>query len=229
MSDSALDLGKLLIDELGLATSCDTLARWLVHHVAGMIKAAESAAPDDKAAAEAEARSGILELLTHIQVLPEPARKLTSEQQIAEALARLSPEVVETDGYFAAFNPNLDGSETNDELLAYLRAASVHDQLSRRFIRLCLRAAAQLALDREVDWISAVDKISDWDHSSIRIIRMVAYGTEEKTEEEKALEAAEMREERRAATLKDIAHVRMVCDAIEEQIRIESGDGNGQR
>jgi hypothetical protein len=67
-ADQLADLGERILAELGAARTNSTLARWLAHHVAALIQAADEAratsAPDADARA-AEARAAILQLWQH--------------------------------------------------------------------------------------------------------------------------------------------------------------------
>jgi hypothetical protein len=88
-----LGLGRHLVHELGLEPSVDTLSRWLVHHVAALIREAE-AAPDtvQRRAAEDRAVETILKLWDHRRELPGNAYPLNQYQDAIAALARLRPE-----------------------------------------------------------------------------------------------------------------------------------------
>lgn len=218
MSDSVTSLGKKIVEELNLSESCDTLARWLSHHVAELINSVETAVPAEQADKRTECREAILDLLSHIQVLPKPAQRLMSEIAITEALNRLSPKHVEVDGYFAQTAHAMAIPDVTEDIQNCLKAASLYDQLSRRFIRLCLSEAARLSLDQEADWIKTVDEISRWDHRIISRIQLVAYGEDLETQENKQDREIAEQTETRDKVLSDITAVRRMCDTLEASI-----------
>jgi hypothetical protein len=88
-----LGLGRHLVHELGLEPDGDTLSRWLVHHVAELIREAE--APCDavqRRAAEDRAVKTILKLWDHRRELPGRAYPLNEYQDAITALGRLRPK-----------------------------------------------------------------------------------------------------------------------------------------
>jgi len=218
MSDSVTSLGKKIVEELNLSESCDTLARWLSHHVAGLINDVETALHAGQADNRTECREAILDLLSHIQVLPKPAQRLMSEIAITEALTRLSPEHVELDGYFAQSVHAMAIPSVSEDIQNCLKTASLYDQLSRRFIRLCLSEAAKLSLDQDADWVKAVDEISHWDHRIISRIRLIAYGEDLESQETKQARETTEIIEKRDKILNDISAVRRMCDALEASV-----------
>lgn len=48
LSDSVLDLGRKLVQELDLDPGVDTLGRWMAHYVAELIHYADNATPDGR-------------------------------------------------------------------------------------------------------------------------------------------------------------------------------------
>jgi hypothetical protein len=81
------------VHELGLEPAVDTLSRWLVHHVAALIREAE-AAPDavQRRTAEDRAVETILKLWDHRRELPGNAYPLNEYKDAIAALALLRPE-----------------------------------------------------------------------------------------------------------------------------------------
>lgn len=57
--------GKRLVDEYGLDSEVDTLGRWLVHHIAALIRDADDVASSDSAARRAAAANAILKFWEH--------------------------------------------------------------------------------------------------------------------------------------------------------------------
>ena len=65
MREEILNLGKLLVGELGLEYSVDTLSRWMAHYIAEQMRIIESTENDDKKLAEEKCFETILKLWKH--------------------------------------------------------------------------------------------------------------------------------------------------------------------
>ena len=88
-----LGLGRHLVHELGLESDGDPLSRWLVHHVAELIREAEAFSDaEQRRAAEDRAVETILKLWDHRRELPGRAYPLNEYQDAITALGRLRPE-----------------------------------------------------------------------------------------------------------------------------------------
>lgn len=93
--DQLADLGERILAELDAARTNSTLARWLAHHVAALIQAADEAratsAPDSDARA-AEARTAILQLWQHRSSWPAgwPPPRAAKMARILEQLPKSS-------------------------------------------------------------------------------------------------------------------------------------------
>lgn len=61
-SKDALELGREIVDQLGMARSNDTLGRWMAHHIAELIKEAEVAPAKEKHVTQARVADAILRL-----------------------------------------------------------------------------------------------------------------------------------------------------------------------
>ena len=215
MPDPVIALGKELIHELGLSQSCDTLSRWLTHHVASLITAVESAPPDRLAAASAECRAAILDLLTHLHALPADVQRLGSEAAIRQALARLAPEHVEVNGYFATMSREVGTPEPSPEVAVWLKAAGDFDVVSRRFIRLCLRNAARQTLVQDADWVAKVERLTDYDYAPLPRIRIVAYPPLEPEAEDDTDPERAARQEERERLETDLSNLRALRGNLE--------------
>ncbi|WP_158702909.1 hypothetical protein [Melaminivora suipulveris] len=87
-----LALGSAIVDELRLDTRGELLQRWMAHHLAETIKAAELAVGAKKAKLERDAVSLILKLWSHRSALPEPVDPLSGCREALNILRRLQPE-----------------------------------------------------------------------------------------------------------------------------------------
>ena len=78
MRKRIINLGKALIEELGLDPGVDTLARWMAHYIAEQMTIAENATGDDKIEAEQHCFETILKLWQHRSSLPNGRRPFES-------------------------------------------------------------------------------------------------------------------------------------------------------
>ncbi len=121
----------MLVRELGLEESSDTLSRWMAHHISGLIVAArEDPARRDECAA------AILELWCHRAVMPDGHRPFEDVEPIFHLLDRL--------GGGGRFNIAVSlrrALEETDEAAAedsWLVLAERIDRMWPKLIRLCL-------------------------------------------------------------------------------------------
>src|SRR5688572_3149706 len=107
-----LELGKLLVKQLDLETSVDTLSRWMAHYLAEKIKDAEALTEGvKKKHSEKECFSLILDLWKHRWHYKPEKQPLRDFNQLFDILERLDPERDEP--YYFRFNatrPNHDES-----------------------------------------------------------------------------------------------------------------------
>src|SRR5262249_1554821 len=91
-SEKVLELGKELVDELGLNKSNDTLARWMAHYVAELMHGVESAQGEDRLAKMRVCGDAILNLWRHRHELPSGKRPFEEMEPILRALESLDPD-----------------------------------------------------------------------------------------------------------------------------------------
>lgn len=90
---AALELGKLLVKELGLEKGVDILSRWMAHYIAEKIKYVESLTCGvKKKNAEKECFSLILELWKHRWHYKSDKQPLRNFNQLFDILKKLDPE-----------------------------------------------------------------------------------------------------------------------------------------
>lgn len=88
-----LELGQHLVRELNLDDSVDTLGRWMAHHVAELIGAAEKAtSKKDRLVAQKRAMEAILRIWEHRESLPGYAYPLAKYNELLSVLDRLRPD-----------------------------------------------------------------------------------------------------------------------------------------
>src|ERR1035437_9013176 len=88
-----LELGKTIVNEMGLDDDTDTLGRWMCHHVAGLIDQAAYGKSDQvQLTAQREAVSTILALWEKRTALPGNAYPLARFKYLLQCLAATSPD-----------------------------------------------------------------------------------------------------------------------------------------
>ena len=86
-------LGHHLATELGFSESCDTLGKWMSHHLAEMIDRVEREEnPEKKEKYQQQTVELILKIWDHRSSLNETAYPLTRFKSIIDSLSILSPE-----------------------------------------------------------------------------------------------------------------------------------------
>jgi hypothetical protein len=151
-SEKVLDLGRKLVEELGLVDSNDTLGRWMAHHVAGLIRKADNTTGSDKVTAETEAFDTILALWKHRSEFPHGKRPYEQLEPVMRTVASLDPED-DTPRYYRAMRPPKgEAAETSDQE-QWLRLAEGMDYVAKVLIGFCLAEAAREALNRSKDWV----------------------------------------------------------------------------
>lgn len=87
----ALELGRTIVRQLELEQRGNVLPRWMAHHLAELIKAAENSESAAKQDAEDRAVELILKLWTSRRDLPVPADPLSEYRDAIMALDRMLP------------------------------------------------------------------------------------------------------------------------------------------
>ena len=152
-----LELGKLLVKELGLEKSVDTLSRWMAHYVAEKIKYAESL-PDGikKKNAEKECFSLILDLWKHRWHFKSDRQPLRNFNHLFDILQNLDPEREEP--YYYRWgndqsNEEEDKSFKPSDLKSLSPLALQIDKVARIWINYLLHEAAVKAKNENIEKI----------------------------------------------------------------------------
>jgi len=181
-----INLGKAIVEELGLDPGVDTLARWMAHYIAEQMTTAENATGDDKIEAEQRCFETILKLWQHRSSLPNGRRPFESFEPVFRALARLDPE--NPTPYFYS-NPNFrssepdDSGEDSDEVQQWLDVARGIDQAARVWLEYVFHQAALNATDEKtITWLENAVGLPAGDDISI-IVRLFHAEPEDESEE----------------------------------------------
>jgi hypothetical protein len=151
-SEAIVDLGKRLIGELKLVQSTDTLARWMVHYVAELITAAETATGDERTRAQEKCAAAILELWRHRHELPDGTRPFEHAAPVMRAIQALDPDDTSPRHWRTIRGGAEKGGD--GETKRWLDTATSIDANAPLLVALCLvRAAGNL--DDEIEWVKA--------------------------------------------------------------------------
>ena len=167
-----LDLGRALVEELGLDPGVDTLSRWMAHYIAELIEEAETAKVEERPAKLAKCADAILKLWERRHQLPNGKRPFEDLEPILRALESLDP-TDDTPRYFRSQRMAVDETEQNAETRKWLDLADCLDYSAKNLIRYCLTQAAQTALDRSKNWVELVEAVGLEDDIDLPVIRFV--------------------------------------------------------
>lgn len=108
-----INLGKLLVNELDLTNSTDTLSRWMAHYLAEKITQQESLpSGEERNEVEKICFESILKLWEHRWLLPPGSRPFESFESILKVLERINPE--NEDSFFYRHRDILSSNDENN-------------------------------------------------------------------------------------------------------------------
>lgn len=139
IQNKVIELGKLLVKELEIEHSVDTLGRWMAHYVAEKIETAKNAEGTARSAAESECVKAILDLWSHRWKIQDRHQPLKDFSRLLELLSQIDPETL--DPYYYRFTTE----RKNDEDNAWLAAAYDIDKAARVCLKYTLTRAAETA------------------------------------------------------------------------------------
>ncbi|WP_155901526.1 hypothetical protein [Mariprofundus ferrooxydans] len=187
MERRAINLGKMLIQELGREPDCNTISRWMAQYIAEQISIFEAADGDAKVIAGQKCYETVLKLWQQRSTLPNGHRPYESFEPIFRALDRLDPES-ENPFYFP--RPNFYGNDASegesecDAVQQWVDVALGLDQTARILIDYAFNQAANNSADENTKgWITNEVDMQNADDRSI-VIRLLPC-LEELSEEEK--------------------------------------------
>lgn len=170
--DPILQLGKKIVDELGLDQSNDTLGRWMAHHIAELIHSAESAGTEDRSEKLSRCASAISHLWRHRSELPNGRRPFEELEPILRTLEGLDPND-STPRYFRAARTAATG-EQDSETKQWLDLADDLDDSAKILTRYCLARAAQNALDRSKEWVALAQAAEMEDGVDLQVLSFLS-------------------------------------------------------
>lgn len=219
-SDS-IALGKLLVAELGLDQSSDTLARWMAHHIADVMQVAESSTRLERIDAEDRCRETILSLWKYIGYFPNEHAPLGDMEHLIKTIRALDPDNEE---YFYSLEKTsrLDESKLSGDVKNWLELARGIDFSARMLIGMCLKRVAS-DISQEKHELLKLAELFDEEPSVSHIVNFLS-GEDQKLEA--VLQDSSRKERVRAlkerhARLKSMVQLSQVLmDGLEEDIQV---------
>lgn len=149
-----INLGKLLVDELGLTNSTDTLSRWMAHYLAEKITQQENLPNgEEKDETEKICFESILKLWEHRWLLPRGNRPFEAFEPILKVLERINPE--NKDAFFYRHQDKLLSSDENDLNLSEVNQCSEMivqiDKVAKIWIDYILERAVSNAKNENIE------------------------------------------------------------------------------
>ncbi|MCA9964051.1 MAG: hypothetical protein KC423_07405 [Anaerolineales bacterium] len=146
MQKRIFNLGKALVEELGLDPGVDTLSRWMAHYIAEQMTLAENAVGEKKGEAEKQCFETILKLWQHRAHYPEGKRPFENFERVLRVLERLDPD--NTSPHFYSRQPNSIDEKT-DAVQEWLNIASGIDHAARVWLEYVFHQATLNATDEK--------------------------------------------------------------------------------
>ena len=164
MQERVINLGKALVQELGLEPSVDTLARWMAHYIAEQIVTAENSTGDAKIKAQQQCFETILTLWRHRSALPDGHRPFENFEPIFRALERLDPDNPRPFYYRQETDDDLEPSEVQQ----WVDLAVGIDNAAKVLINFVFTQAVQNATDdKTISWLNNSANLT---HDNISVV-----------------------------------------------------------
>lgn len=178
-----LALGSLLVKELDLEQSVDTLGRWMAHHISELIVEAKKAKGSDKSDAEDRCREAVLALWKHISTFPGEHRPLENIEALLATIQALDPEN-QAFFYQSQAENQIRQSTLSDQAKAFLELSLGIDYSARLIIDMCLTYAANEITKEKRDLLDLVRSL-DVDTPQTYVVRILTDKREKSDKEQK--------------------------------------------
>ncbi|THD32248.1 MAG: hypothetical protein DI588_09150 [Flavobacterium johnsoniae] len=158
---AAINLGKLLVKELQLETSVDTLGRWMAHYLAIKMTEAENANGGEKSRLEKECFNIILKIWNHRWQLPGNSKPFQNFVPIFEFLVKLNPD---SDRLFYYDDARASKKRTVTKKISksdeWLDIANAVDKYARICIKHVLNnATSELTTQEDKKWLENAPRV----------------------------------------------------------------------
>lgn len=171
----AINLGKLLVNELQLEPSVDTLGRWMAHYLAIKMSEAEKAIGKEKIELEKECFDIILRIWSHRWKMPENSKPFKNFEPIFEFLVKLNPERPRS-FYFdnAVADKHKDAAKKVSKSDVWFEIAKDLDKYARICIAQALHnAALELSTSEQEEWLKNAPRLTE--DIDVKIIKFVLH------------------------------------------------------
>ena len=215
-----LALGRLLVKELDLEQSVDTLGRWMAHHMSELIVEAEKTEGRDKSDVEDRCREAVLALWNHIRVFPRGHRPLENIEPLLATIQALDPE---NQAYFyqSEDQSQIEQSTLSDRAKNWLELSRGIDYSARLLISMCLKSAANEIKEEKRDLLELARSL-DADTPITSVVRILTDEQEKSDEEQKAeviREAIKTLRSRRERLRKMVEMSELLASSIDDDIK----------
>jgi hypothetical protein len=175
-SEKIIDLGKLLVRELGLEPGVDTLARWMAHYLAEKMHKVELLPQgNEKAEAQKECCELILKIWDHRSQMPRGRRPFENFEPILKVLESLDPDNNEPFLHRMSKHELSQLENTNPhykDIKTYIEAVIDIEKAARVWMENLLNQAALRVSDEKTkEWLQTASRVSFPDDiHSIKIV-----------------------------------------------------------
>jgi hypothetical protein len=214
-----IQLGRLLVEQLGQEPATDMTCRWMAHHVAELIVEAEKAKGTKKASARERCVRTILDLWERNAVMPAGRQPFENFTPILATLDAINPDNP-TSYYLSSVRRRSNGSSTPDSTIALLDLAQSLDSAARVLIEFLLKEASERATDNKTRaFVTAAAKIPAGKTHRARVVKKLLQRAEALAPERGSGSAKELIKDR-IAKLRTFAET---CMAMESCLRESLG------
>lgn len=177
--EQVINLGKTIVQELGLEPGVDTLSRWMSHYIAELIKSAETSSADEKDKLEKECLETILKVWEKRAYYPDGRRPFEEFESVFHALQSLAPD--SNKPFYRPLSDYIeadDESEHETEVANWLKRTIEISKFTKRLQRYCLSKAFHSAkTEKTKKWLEHV-KDPDLFEDTKAIIELKWYSEE---------------------------------------------------
>lgn len=183
LQEQIINLGKLLVDELGLDNRSDTLARWMAHFIAEKMIIAENSGGSSKAEIQRECFDIILKLWDIRWNFPESNRPFKDFELIFDFIQNIDPDS-QTPRYFVKHaRKDAFKKEEGNPVKQWLDLGKEIDVAAKNMMKFILEQAALNASDTKTkQWLAGSTSLPHTD--DIRIIEIIL-GQETESEDDR--------------------------------------------
>lgn len=170
--EKVINLGKLLVKQLNLERSVDTLGRWMAHYLVMKMSEAETAEGKEKTILEKECFDTILQIWNHRWKMNTNSNPIKNFEPIFEFLTKFNPNRNDP-FYYNELREQRKELKTEDcNINSWLQVASHFDKYARICVDYALaNATAELTTEEQLQWFQNLSNLTgDVDMTIIRIL-----------------------------------------------------------